>query len=275
MSANRCPNCDYDEVELEDSTCPACGYSLTRPNYLWIWLGIGAVVILAAIAIFWAIPDSKPSSSPAAPPSAPPSAPKVERPGSTRELVERVQPGVVSVHVPSAGKMGSGWVWDQKGYIITNAHVVAGARDVTVVLHTGKEYPGRVLGFDQAWDIAVVQVEGLSVAALPVGDSSRVRSGDEVLAFGSPLGLENTVTDGLISATREGVKTETTTLGRVFQISAPIAPGSSGGPLVDRATGLVIGVDTAGVAAEKAASIGFAVPVNEAVAAAGRIVKGR
>jgi hypothetical protein len=57
MASNRCPNCDYDELEPDDTVCPACGFALTRPNYLWIWLGIGAVAVLAGIAIFWAIPE--------------------------------------------------------------------------------------------------------------------------------------------------------------------------------------------------------------------------
>lgn len=159
-------------------------------------------------------------------------------------VASRVLPSVVSIET-DAGQ-GSGFVFDERGRILTNAHVVSGSSQVTVELQDGRRLRADVLGDDPAHDVAVLEPEtarGLEAADLATG--ARPGVGDTVLAIGSPLGLSGTVTSGIVSALNR-----TVTLGeqgeqrRALQTDASINPGNSGGPLVD-ADGRVIGINTA------------------------------
>ena len=173
------------------------------------------------------------------------------------------------------GMQGSGVVIDGHGYIVTNNHVVSEAANnpsqfkTTVVFNDGKEVPANLVGRDPKTDLAVLKVDNvdnLSVAQL--GDSDKVRVGDEVLAAGAPLGLRSTVTHGIISALHRpvplsGEGSDTDTVIDAIQTDASINHGNSGGPLIDM-NSQVIGINTAGKSlSDSASGLGFAIPVNE------------
>ena len=158
--------------------------------------------------------------------------------------------------------LGSGVIVSPEGYILTNNHVVDGATDVQVVLSDRRELKARVIGTDPRTDIAVVKIEAGSLPAITIGDSDKVEIGDYALAVGNPFGVGQTVTMGIVSATRRG------NLGiedyeDFIQTDAPINPGNSGGALVNE-RGELIGINTAILARGSAGNqgIGFAVPVN-------------
>lgn len=160
---------------------------------------------------------------------------------------------------------GSGFITDGKGIILTNAHVVSGADKVTVTLKDGRSFQGEVKGTDEVTDLAVVKIdpknEKLPVA--PLGDSGAVQVGDWAIAVGNPVGLNNTVTLGIISTLERSSAQAGIPDKRVdfLQTDAAINPGNSGGPLLN-AKGEVIGINTA--IRRDAMGIGFAIPINKA-----------
>src|SRR5215470_4562714 len=188
------------------------------------------------------------------------------------DLAERLQSGLVHVSVQRALKedapreespeprrsTGSGFIIDPSGLIITNAHVVDGAGAIQVRLNGGKRFQGKVVGRDNRVDLALLKIDGASgLTALPLGDSNRLRVGEFVLALGSPFGLEQSVSFGIVS--RKGAPLTVATPGFDFiQTDAAINPGNSGGPLVNMA-GEVVGVNSM---AARNGSIGFAIPSN-------------
>lgn len=160
---------------------------------------------------------------------------------------------------------GSGFIVDQGGIILTNAHVVKNADKVTVTLKDGRVFDGVVQGTDEVTDLAVVRIntQGENLPVAPLGDSSEVQVGDWAIAVGNPVGLDNTVTLGIIStigrsAAKAGIPDKRLDF---IQTDAAINPGNSGGPLLN-ATGEVIGINTA-IRAD-ALGIGFAIPINKA-----------
>ncbi|MCO8269133.1 trypsin-like peptidase domain-containing protein [Actinoplanes sp. TRM 88003] len=183
----------------------------------------------------------------------------------------RVLPGVVSVQVRTAsgGGSGSGFVFDDRGHIVTNNHVVAaGGRggNITVVGSDGKRLNAEVVGTDPSNDIAVLRVDDAgALDRLDLADPRATRVGEPVLAVGSPLGLSGTVTAGIVSALDRPVRLGGTSRQTAVQTDASINPGNSGGPLVN-ARGEVIGVNTAIATLEGGGSIGigFAVPIERA-----------
>jgi serine protease Do len=157
---------------------------------------------------------------------------------------------------------GSGFIINADGTILTNAHVVANAQDVQVQLNDDRTLPGRVLGVDKVTDIAVVKIEAPSpLPAVQLGDSKSLRPGQFVVALGSPLGFENTVTSGIISALSRPSARIGIADGKVdfIQTDAAINPGNSGGPLIDT-QGRVIGMNTAII--QGAQGLGFAIPID-------------
>jgi S1-C subfamily serine protease len=168
------------------------------------------------------------------------------------ELVARASPAVVSVE---RGGQGSGLLFTPDGYILTNAHVVDGARRVRVGLRQGDVRDARVVGKDPRTDIAVLQVDGHEMPTLPLADRARV--GQVVVAIGNPLSLRRSISLGVISALDRGLPTRHGGLDGLLQTDAAINPGNSGGPLVS-ASGEVIGIATAMM--RQAQGIGFAVP---------------
>jgi serine protease Do len=187
---------------------------------------------------------------------------------SLASLYERVSPSVVSIQVTKINKakpqrrfetvVGSGVVIERDGHLLTNAHVVDGAASLSVTLDSGARTPARVLGMDTVTDLALLRIE--TPSALPaarLGDSSALHVGDEVVAIGNPMGLEQTMTRGIVSGLNRilpGLAEQP-----MIQTDAPINPGNSGGPLVDRC-GAVVGINT--FISEEANSIGFALPIN-------------
>lgn len=160
---------------------------------------------------------------------------------------------------------GSGFVVDEKGHIVTNQHVVAGASSISVTFWNGAELDATVVGWDPSTDLAVLRVDASPTLLEPLrfADSSAVHVGDPVLAFGSPFGLEGTVTSGIVSALhREMTAPNTFTITDTIQTDAAINHGNSGGPLLDR-RGRVIGVN-AQIESESGGSdgVGFAIPSN-------------
>jgi len=164
---------------------------------------------------------------------------------------------------PEARGTGSGFIISTDGVIITNAHVVDGSREVTVTLKDGRSFTGEVKGSDPITDIAVIQIQGDNLPTVPLGDSDLVQPGMWVVAIGNPLGLDNTVTAGIISATGRSASEVGVPDKRVsfLQTDAAINPGNSGGPLLD-ANGRVIGVNTAII--RGAQGLGFSIPINTA-----------
>jgi serine protease Do len=159
--------------------------------------------------------------------------------------------------------LGSGVIVSPEGYILTNAHVVDGAKEVTVTLADKREMKGRVVGADPRADVAVVKIEGSNFPSLTLGDSDKIEVGDIVLAVGDPFGVGETVTNGIVSAMgRSGLGIEE--VENFIQTDAPINPGNSGGALVDD-EGHLIGINTAIVGNSGGSQgIGFAVPINMA-----------
>jgi len=162
---------------------------------------------------------------------------------------------------------GSGFVADSEGRIITNNHVVDGARELRVTLADGTELPARVLGRDALNDVAVVQADipAGKVAAAPLGDSDAVQPGDPAIAIGAPFGLDRTVTQGIVSAINRTFQTGSRTMRNLVQTDAAINPGNSGGPLLN-AVGEVIGINTAIESPVRGSvGVGFAIPINTAM----------
>jgi S1-C subfamily serine protease len=168
---------------------------------------------------------------------------------------------------------GSGFVIDNKGTILTNAHVVNGASKVTVQFQTKEAVTAKVLGKDESTDLALLKVEppsGLKLTPLTLGSSRTVQVGDPAIAIGNPFGLERTLTTGVISAVKRTIQAPNNfQIDDALQTDAPINPGNSGGPLID-ATGRVIGINsqiaTGGNGSNGSVGIGFAVPIDTAKA---------
>jgi putative serine protease PepD len=213
----------------------------------------------------------------------------IERPAnSVAGIAKRVLPSVVSIEAKDAdgGATGSGFVIASDGYILTNNHVIANSvtsgGDIVVRLQDGTAYDATVVGRDASYDLAVLRVSNRALTALQFGDSEKVAVGDSVLAIGSPLGLQGTVTLGIISAKDRAVTAGGSRSDNAFinalQTDAAINPGNSGGPLVD-STGAVIGVNSAiatlGSFSSQTGSIGlgFAIPINQARKTAEQLIK--
>lgn len=170
---------------------------------------------------------------------------------------------------------GSGFILDANGTILTNAHVVEGADQVSVTLKDGRELKGEVIGQDSLTDVAVIKVDATNLPIVSIGNSDALRPGEWAIAIGNPLGLDNTVTAGIISATGRTSAQIRVPDKRVqfIQTDAAINPGNSGGPLLNE-RGEVIGVNTAIIG--NAQGLGFAIPINQARAIATQLIsKGR
>lgn len=162
--------------------------------------------------------------------------------------------------VPQRGK-GSGFIVSKEGYILTNNHVVDGADKIRVTLLDGRIFDAKKVGQDPTFDLAVIQIKAKDLPTVPLGDSDRTEVGEWVTAIGNPLGFENSVTVGVISAKNRTLQARGVNFQGFMQTDAAINPGNSGGPLIDM-NGNVVGINTAIV--PYAQGIGFAIPVNMA-----------
>jgi putative serine protease PepD len=216
------------------------------------------------------VPDSQPASTGAL---------------SVNAIYERARKGVVEVTVTtqqsngfgsqSGQAQGSGFVYDADGHIITNEHVVDGASSVSVTFWNGKKYDARVVGTDASTDLAVLEVDAPSsiLHPLSLGTSSKLAVGDSVVAIGSPFGLEETVTTGIISALhREMTSPNNFAIDDSIQTDAAINHGNSGGPLLN-ARGQVIGVNSQ-IASDSGGNdgVGFAIPSDTVRSIASQLI---
>jgi putative serine protease PepD len=201
-------------------------------------------------------------------------------PGNVAEVAAAVQPSVVTISVIGATEnaTGSGFVLDDDGHVLTNNHVVEGARSIQLTRADGGQVTANLVGADASNDLAVLQAEDTSgLRPAELGRSSDLRVGETVLAFGSPLGLSGTVTSGIVSAVQRPVQIGDGPQRPAIQTDASINPGNSGGPLVN-SSGQVIGVNTViatigqGASTGGSIGIGFAIPIDRADEVADQII---
>ena len=193
-------------------------------------------------------------------------------------IQHKAKPGAAEGHPRMQGGAGSGFVITPDGYILTNNHVIQGARAIEVLFADGSTSPAEVVGGDADTDIALVRAHTARLAPVELGDSDRLRVGQLVVAMGNPFGLQASVTTGVVSALRRTLRATTGRLIEdIIQTDAALNPGNSGGALLD-SRGRVIGVNTAIIAGANAT--GFAVPINTAkriipdLMREGRVVRG-
>ena len=230
-----------------------------RGGSLAVLLSLAVVPVLAACTATDAGPT--PASTPAV--TVAPSAQSLQQ--QFVQVVRQVGPDVVLIRTGQG--LGSGVVFDDKGDIVTNNHVVEGASNFEVVLADGRQLPARWVGSFTPDDLAVLHVNATGLQAASFADSSHLAVGDIALAIGNPLGLQSSVTEGIVSALGRTVgEGNGVALPNAIQTSAPINPGNSGGALVNL-TGQVIGIPTLAatdpqLGGGQAAGIGFAIPSN-------------
>ena len=198
------------------------------------------------------------------------------------EVIEKASRSVVNINtlrvlhdffyqaVPVEG-IGSGFIFDEKGYILTNYHVVEGAERIVVTLADGRVFDARFVGAYRGLDIAVLKIEADNLEVAKLGDSDKLRVGQRVFAIGNPFGLAGgpTVTSGVISAVKRVIHTDRGIFRDIVQTDAAINPGNSGGPLIN-AKGDVVAINTAII--PYAQGIGFAIPINAAKEVAKEII---
>jgi putative serine protease PepD len=202
-----------------------------------------------------------------------------------KEVFEKTHPAVVNIAtttlsmnfwmevIPRQGQ-GSGFIIDSRGYILTNNHVVAKARKITVTMADGRRVQATLVGRDPSSDLAVIKIPSRHVQVVAtLGDSEHISVGQKAIAIGNPFGLSHTMTTGIISALNRGIRTEDgNEIEDLIQTDAAINPGNSGGPLLN-SNGEVIGINTAIYSVSGGyQGIGFAIPINRAKYVAGELI---
>ncbi len=192
---------------------------------------------------------------------------------SFADLLSSVENSVVQINISATAQFGrrtvqqqgagSGWVLDSNGTIVTNNHVVEGATSISVLTSDGKSYPAQVINTDPTTDLALIKISGAQLKSMPVGDASKSRRGDWVLAIGNPLGEGITASEGIISRLGVSVPLNSTqTYNDLIETTAAINPGNSGGPLVNM-SGEVIGITTLGATGVQ--GMGYAISMVNAL----------
>lgn len=186
---------------------------------------------------------------------------------TTPEIIQKVIPSVVGLTTASSSGegSGSGIIFSEDGYIVTNQHVISGAQAIKVTTSDGQEYEAALVGQDEKTDLAVVKINANNLSAAEIGNSDELVQGETVLVIGNPLGetLSGSTTQGIVSALGREIEVE----GRIMhyiQTDAAVNPGNSGGPLVNQA-GLVVGVTSAKISSTYTEGLGFAIPIDEAI----------
>jgi serine protease Do len=173
------------------------------------------------------------------------------------------------VEVPA---IGSGFIVRADGYVLTNNHVIEGAKEIVVTLADGRKFQGETMGRDPRNDLAIVKIDAKGLPAVQLGDSDKIRPGDFAIAIGNPYGLQHTVTAGIISGLARSLDGDPTEPGIYIQTDAAINRGNSGGPLID-IDGRVVGINTAII--PQAQGLGFAIPVNVAKSVMDDLISGK
>jgi serine protease Do len=198
---------------------------------------------------------------------------RIDESSAVTDAVKMVAPTVVTISSsssgqPSGGGVGSGFVFDSRGWILTNRHVVLGADTLSVRLNDTRVFPATVYGIDTLTDLAIVKIDASGLPIAPLGVSSGLKQGQLAIAIGNPLGtFENSVTTGIVSGLGRQITAGNAAnqsaeqLNNLIQTDAAINPGNSGGPLID-SRGHVIGINTA--VSQNAQGIGFAIPIDVA-----------
>ena len=263
---------------------------LSRKQFSYLTVLIGTLLIGISIGLLWGrstesgqveptpqkemnyyLPSSNPTSEPASTSSAPGFFLLQE---TLIEVSKKVAPAVVNITtitglggdfffniLPQQGQ-GSGVIFNEKGYILTNEHVVHEAREIKVLLMDGREFKGKLVGSDLWLDLAIIKIAGQNLPVARLGDSNKIRVGEFCVAIGNPFGLQNTVTFGVISALDRSIRVGVQkVMEGLIQTDTAINPGNSGGPLINF-QGEVIGINTAII--PYAQGIGFAIPINSA-----------
>ncbi|PWU69023.1 S1C family serine protease [Gracilibacillus dipsosauri] len=179
-----------------------------------------------------------------------------------KSIIHNAQKAIVQIQTNSgvSQKTGSGFIFNSKGDIVTNAHVVEDADSIIVSLSNTQKYPAALVAIGEKEDIAIIRVPELKyLDPLPYEEDYQAEIGDEIIAIGSPVGIQNTVSLGLIVGTDRSFTIEQFQYDHVYQISANITHGNSGGPLILRKNGKVIGINSAGI---DDTDIGFSIPMN-------------
>ena len=182
-----------------------------------------------------------------------------------KSVIHETQKSVVQIEVDlkDGSSSGSGFLYNMEGDVITNAHVVEGAQKITVKTSDAKQFEAQIIGMGDTTDVAVIRVPGLKDnAPLSVAEERMAEVGDNIIALGSPLGLQNTVTTGIISGLDREFILEPYRYEHIYQISAPITKGNSGGPLIDATTGEAIAINSAGT---DSGAIGFSIPLPNVI----------
>jgi putative serine protease PepD len=264
----------------------ACGTSSSAKVGALVGLQTSLAQASATLPTDTSSPQASSPSSPSSPSSsvAPTPSPVTTGSGSPQDsltiqsqmvdVIKKVNPDVVLIETDAG--LGSGIIYDNKGDIVTNAHVVGTSTSFKVTLSNGKSYPGTLVGSYAPDDVAVVRISAPGVTPATFGDSSQLQVGDIVLAMGNPLGLQSSVTEGIVSALSRQVSEPTgNTLPDVIQTSAAINPGNSGGALVDL-QGEVVGIPTLAATDPQlggsAPGIGFAISSNRAKTIADQLI---
>lgn len=232
-------------------------------------IGLMLLLVVFVIGGFagWVYAGAKSSTSSSAAPSN-----AISLQTQMESVAAKVKPSIVEVYVTLSNNeaaIGSGVIVDSRGYIVTNNHVVSGALSIQVVLSNGAKEAAQIAGADPNYDLAVLKIAvpqgGLTVATL--GNSAQLQVGQEVLVIGNPLGITQTVTNGIVSALKRSVSEGqgAPTIQNAIQTDAPINPGNSGGALVDL-QGNVVGIPTLTAIDPEfntpANGVGFAIPIN-------------
>ncbi len=194
---------------------------------------------------------------------------------SIADVVAKVRPSVVAINTEvvtydffnqpfTQEGAGSGWIIDESGIIVTNSHVVEGAESVTVTLSDDRVFLAEIIRTDPRDDLAVLKIDAENLPAVSVGDSSKLKVGDWLVAIGNSLGLGISATNGIVSCLRVSITVEGQTLYDLIQTNAAINPGNSGGPLVNM-QGEVIGITSVKIAMVGVEGMGYAISINTAL----------
>jgi putative serine protease PepD len=264
------PSWDTAPVAGTGSAPPGRGRSLGR-TLLVVVAAIGLLLTGAGLNRLADRPE-QPVAGSGVPVAATPAAPLPAGQEPVAAVARSLGPSVVQLETGDG--LGSGVIYDKNGFILTAAHVTEGAQSVTVRLFDGTALRGRVLGSDEGNDIAVVKVDRTDLRPASLALRSDLQVGQMAVAIGSPFGLDQTVTVGVVSAKQRSLRIPGGGVLEVIQTDAPINPGNSGGALADR-QGRVIGINDS-IRSESGGNegVGFAVPIDTAANSAARIVKG-